>query len=322
MRILEDDIILRAGIVFILLVSLLILNIYILVCKKRSVYSTCIHLSSFFMGIFLFSTFMKIIIIQLPIEAFYEHLAKVSFIISLVVGLSLGLYFVYTKKTLAYLSMNPDISSVLTAIDDPVIIFDYNKHIIGLHKADQLSFLNHQSIQELDQLIDLIQPLLLTDEKLIVLVNWDKIDVLEYEIYDDISSRYYKITIAPMMADRRNVLGVIVIFHDISIERQLVEDINNQNTLLESANQTLEAYVEVASSLEQEKERLKLMGEIQSDLIINIEKIISKIRMLESQQINDEQYQKEILDVGNELRSILQTIRISVNNIASKKGAL
>lgn len=323
MRILENDIIIKSVVEFIFLIGILLANIYISVCKKHNFLTSGIHITSFFVEIFLICNFMQTVIIELPIETAYRYIGRVSLILGCLSGaltLSYLMFKKYTSKENVY--VNPDLSSILTAIDDSVVIYDYNGKLIEFNNPKPIAILNN-NVTTVEEQLKVLKPYIIDNNLKEIICDTDISNQFEFEILDT-DNTYYLVTVSPIITNKwNNSIGNIFLFHDITQEKMLIKQIDQQNHLLETANIKLQDYVKVASTLEDEKERLKLIGEIQNELIVRIEKIINNIRNIQEVKFDsDENYQHKVLELNDELRSILQTIRKSVNNIAAKKGGI
>lgn len=324
MRILSNDIIIKAGVLIIIIIGLMFYNIYVAVCKKRSLFSMGINISSIFIGLYMFARFMQVVIIDLPIETFYTRLGNIFLCVGIITSILTGLYFVYKKINLSEsIFLQPDTSSLFSAINDPIVIYDNNNHLLSIHKDELLLNLKSTQIYKLEDLISIISKFIIsTGVDNVASDSMNTNSTKEYEIYDEENDGYYQMIIAPIMASKEDKIGTIIRFHNISEEKKLLMEIDKQNSLLENANQKIEAYVEVANELELEKERLRLLGEIQSELIIRIDKVVNNLKEIQSYKAIYEIDNKDIQAIGDELRSILNTIRKSVNNISTKRGAV
>lgn len=298
------------------LLGLLMLNIFVGVRRKPNWISTSLQFSSIFLGMFLFCILMRIAIVDLEVEVYYLKASHI-FLIGWLVSLLTTLFFWVAKKPWKWHSifLNPDISSILTAVEETIIICDYNGLIIEM---------NHQGIwntvlKECHQQDELLtQLLLLSREKQEVVQEKRNLihPPVEFEIYSN--QDVFLVSVLPIRGNQLKDLGTMIVLHNITEEKKLIQEVYESNEKLETANKQLVHFVEISSQLEEQKERLKLVEGIQSELLVRIEEIISEINELQQQE-NDplEVFQNNVETISDQLRDILRLVRISVKNMNS-----
>ncbi len=324
MRIIEDMLLIRVIIYLIVLIALLLGNIYIKVCLKHNSVTKGIHITSALMGAFVFCFYMQDVIIELEFEKIYQQIATVSLaagLASALITISLMLKARITQgKSLIF---NPDLSEIITELEDLVLIYDYKGMLIKKNNRTIEIGIGEAQEHDLQSIIIELSCIAITNkDKIMLEIESGFKSIFSFGIMSN-SNVYYKVTIAPLKDDRINNLGYIITFHDITEEKNLLEEINRQNELLSEANEKLEQYVKVANILENEKERLKLLEGINRELIARIEDVIENIHLLQNSEFSDFQsYQARIKELTKELRNIFQTIRESVKAIATEQTKL
>lgn len=311
MRVMDDYLIVNVFFYFATLIGLLFGNIYIAVRLRRNIVSLGIHVTSLFTGIHLFCLYMQAVILELPFEKSYEILGKVAMMGALLAGAMTVGYLIYHKiRGSKPIFMNPDLSEIMSGMEDRVMIYDYNGILIetnqkplGFELKEEVEF----TIENLFKYIIELAAFALED----IQQGMPQ----EFEIAAE--GRIYLLSSSLIRSNRKDHLGTIVCFHDITEEKTLLQELSKQNDLLQEANVELENYIKVANHLESEKVRLKLQEKINEELFIRIEEIIDKIRNLQKGKGKQECDQEMIRLISSELREIFQMIRASVRTIAS-----
>ncbi len=88
---------------------------------------------------------------------------------------------------------------------------------------------------------------------------------------------------------------------------------------LEAANSKLARYIKMAGVLEAEKERLRILEQLQAALIKKIEDAVVRVDELQREYLTHPAYNAEIRIAANSLRSIYRDVRESVNQISAKE---
>lgn len=322
---LENYVIIRMSILMILLIALTVANIYFFTGRRHTFFTLGIHISSFFGGIYLFCLFIQTSILELPFESYYRNAGAASLTLCIATFLLACVTFVFCKrKSLTNMYITPDLSSVFYAIEDIAVICDYNGKIIEINQSPNEKRLFGEiciNIEDITCLLLSISPE--SEHELIKSSLTDLKTRHQLEINIAEMGGCFMVTSSPIMTDGTNYIGTSIVFHNIRKERELINEIDSQNHSLQLANKELIDYVKVANVLEAEKERLKLLQDLQSRLIQRIEAVISHINNIQDKQykhLND--CQKDVNLVSSELRDIYKAVRCSINSISKGKGGI
>lgn len=322
MRIIDEMLLIRVIVYLVFLITILLGNIYIKVCIKRNSVTLGIHFTSMAIGVCVFCLYMQDVIIDLDFEKFYQQIGALALVSAMVSGLiTLGLVVREKISSGRSLFFNPDLSEIITELEDAVFIYDYkgvlikkNNRILDIEIKEELEHDIYSTVMELSGYA------ITNKERILNEIEVGFTSMFNFEIMNG-ANIYYQVTIMPLKDDRINNLGYIITFHNITEEKILLEEINKQNELLTEANKKLEQYIKVANILENEKERLKLLEDINRELIARIEDAIENIHLIQGNRFSDfEEYQYKIKELTKELRNIFQIIRASVKSIATDEN--
>ena len=321
--ILTTDVLLKVFILLFALILLLILNIYLFISRKRNIYSVFFHILSFCLIVFLFCILLQTAIIELDIEKYYVNIGQVALYIgTFLLFITILLSIVYYRKISKKVLILPNLIDVFMSIDDIAIICDYKGDIVEINKSPKQKQLFGEKCYNVDDLLSILikkAPIQYHNEIKTVFYNLKSFHQIELEFKD--TEDFYLINISPIMPNKNNCIGATIVFHNIKKEKLLIREIDKQNLSLQKANNKLLEYVRIANDLETEKERLRLLQEIQADLIDKIEIVISNIKKIQNnnfQNICD--YQNSISEISKELRDVYNEVRQSINSISLPNG--
>ncbi len=322
-RLLEYDMIVKISILLALLLALLVVNIYLKISRKKNFIISGIHIASFFGGMFLFCLLIEISILDLPSDIFYRQAGIWAMIFCIAALLVTARAYLINRNSATNMLVSPDLSTVFLAIEDIAVICDYNGNIIETNQSPhEKKFFGENGTTIEDLLSFLLSNTDQSNHEALISGLRNPKRLHRFEIHLTGSDDYYLVTVSPIMADKINFIGSTIVFHDIKEEKMLLAEINHQHQLLQNANAKLTEYVKMANVLEAEKERLKLLQNIQADLIVKIENVSANIQsILNTENHSLKDYQNKIAKVAKQLRKIYMDIRKSINRISGRKGA-
>lgn len=286
-----------------LMLLICFLNVYILARHRRSLFTLCLHLCSFFALCGLFFYLMSAAVFVLPLSRTYIILSQASFIL-LGIGIAAGCVMLALsgRKSRCY-SLSPNIGQALSGIDSIVFIADKDGTVTQLNHPDLFAAL-FGDIRTLDELSGLTG---------IGIPTGDTENVHAFSMGDD---RDLVCSIYPII-HKKHCLGHTVIIEDVSDIRRGERLLSERNEYLEGANERLSGYIKVAGALEEERERLSILEHVQSTLIGDMERALSCIRRIK-QDFSDERYGEEIGSLASLLRGVYDEVRKAVGRIAGK----
>ncbi|MHC1695517.1 MAG: hypothetical protein AB9835_09680 [Eubacteriales bacterium] len=288
-----------------LMLLICFINIYILARHRRSFFTLCLHLCSFFGLCGLFFYLMSAAVFVLPLSRTYIALSQASFIL-LGIGIAAGgVILAQSGRRSRHDSLSPNIGQALSGIDSIVFVADADGTVTQLNHPDLFEEL-FGDIRTLDELSGLTG---------IGIPAGDTEDVRAFSIGED---RDLVCSIYPII-HKKHCLGHTVIIEDVSDIRRGERILRERNEYLAGANEKLSGYIKVAGALEEERERLSILEHVQSTLIGDMERALSSIRRIK-QDFSDERYGDEIGSLASLLRGVYDEVRRAVGRIAGKES--
>jgi hypothetical protein len=257
---------------------------------------------------------MQVAILEISIESVYKIIGQIALILCFI---TLVIIVIYTfKKARKPIFIPPDLESVFMAIEDLTIICDYYGHIVNANQEEdykKLFGINCHTLEDIKH--SLLQLTPNSNHSEIKLGLQITNELHQFEINIPSTKAFFLVIRSPIIVSGET-MGTVIIFHNIQWEKELTEQINQQNQILDSSNNKLVDYVNIANVLETEKERLEHLQLLQTDLIGRIENVIKKIRVIQEKQLNlGDQSMYDIELLAQELSSIFKAIRLSINKI-------
>jgi len=116
---------------------------------------------------------------------------------------------------------------------------------------------------------------------------------------------------ASVIRDRRDrKAGIVLIFHDITEEQELIDELEEKNALITKTNEELMQAMEIDEALFAQEERERLAGEIRQELELKMNETLRFIDEL-SKPAHEDRTKKEqsLRSLAGQLRSVLADIR-------------
>jgi signal transduction histidine kinase len=314
-RILESDIIIKISVFIVFLVLLTGLNIYLQVSRKRTFLLTSITVVSLFIGVFLFCLAMETAIIDLPLEKTFRDVKMAALYLGLLTFLGTVGYFFLRHKPVSDTSLSPDLSAIFQVLDDIAVISDSQGNIVEVKQPrGETSFQDCKNMDDISQV--LLQEAAQTFHPEIRDAFQDLLGEHQFEVCLENRQQYYLVKISPILSARGRRIGAAVLFHNIKREKLLLREIEDYNQSLTDANAKLADYMETASVLEAEKERLRVFQKIQTDLLEKIQSITADLPAAQELSEDDENIRKNLERLAAELREVYDQVRKSVRSIS------
>jgi len=316
LRFLNSNIIIFEVVILVLLIFIPFINIMFITKKAQNALLLFITIISAFCEAFLFCTFMRIGIIQLEIENRYIVFQKVFLILSALSFLIAIVFFIFQKNANLNIKLSPDLNGVFSKFDDAIFVINSFGQIDSKNPATSLISSTSDTIFEL---IDNIVPLTDNKSQSVLsssLVNYkssSKNDIL-------LNNIYYQITVSPIISNKNYFLGSYIIFHNIHKKKILLQEIDEQNYKLIFANKELIEKIKLANALEEERERLKIVNQIQVSLLDRIEGAKADIVAFNnsSQELVIKDYHSFFSEINVTLRGIFSQVRNAVQSLSKK----
>jgi len=306
-----------------LLLAICAAAIYVSVRYGRQAAGKALYCAVLLLGAGLFCVLIDFAILALPFERVFKVTGLLLLLLSFIVFSATFLRRVKDGRRGAFrLFSTPDLKSVFDAIDDLAVIFDYRGGIAEANHPEQLA----QLFPGARTLWDML-PMLEASAEAEGPEGLDKrlaatTEKLKLETRLRTRAGWYDLSILPVLSGKSR-LGHIMILQDISAIKKTEQLLRYQNDYQASANEKLTDYVRLTSTLEAERERLKLMRHIQADLIDQIENAVIEIQKIQKQPYESTaQLRADISKAADLLRHIYRDVRSSIGKISGKKDAL
>jgi len=330
--------------VFIIMILLLVLfiiipviNIHLFIKHRSNAHLYFIHIISGFIEAFLFCLIMQLSILPASIRQIHSFASRL-FLLFIFFTLLLFFFTKNVKKLYMHIDskLSPKLTDVFQMIEDAIFITDRNGLIVNRNETANFfvtalldteksspTKVSPLKVQTLSELSLLIVRKLSTTDKDIFFKSLEAVQSAE-QIELNIGGIAYLLLLSPIYTGSKkeiSSLGINLVFHNIQVEKELSFSLESQNAELHLANETLKENIKIANTLEEEKERLRLIKELQDSIIHSIEKVTDSIL-----QFKKESASKTILDhqdfistIAEKLRLIFKEVRINILKLSNKK---
>lgn len=316
-----------------ILLILPIINIYLLIKHQSTRHMVYINISSLIAEAYFFCLIMQLSLLPDYISRFYNTVSHfLLFIIFFVMSLAFLLKHLKSTHTNMDTKLSPRLDDVFQIMEDSVFIADREGIIVNMNQsainfvAQQLSAETFQ--QQTNKINTLTELSLLISNKLSFEENNLFLETLETTSYPKqieltINETAYWLLTTPIYtgASKHSAsIGVNLVFHNIQEEKNLSSSLELQNYELTLANEALRKNIKIANALEEQKERLNLIRELQNSIIQSIEKVTDSILQFKnhSEHKTVPEYQYFIVTVGENLRNIFKNVRTSIQKLSNK----
>ncbi|MBP7176919.1 MAG: hypothetical protein KBA53_11995 [Thermoclostridium sp.] len=316
-RTLDSDIIIKIAVFIVFLLTLAGLNIYLQVSRKRTFLLNSISAVSFFIGVFLFCLIMETAILDLPAEKVFRQLRMAALVLGLITLVGSATYLVIRRRqALTDTSLSPDLSAVFEVLNDITVISDSQGNILEMKQPERIMLfeVNCKTLEELKRSLsdDAAEHSLEAVEQAFRDLSREH----QFELFFKNRLEEYLVRITPILSSRGKRIGTSLLFHDIHKEKQLIRDVQAYNQSLTAANAKLTHYMETASTLEAEKERLRVFQNIQSELVEKIQSITAELPAAQELPEDGEPSAEMLERLTEELREVYEQVRKSIRSIS------
>jgi len=317
---LEYSIIIKITILLCLIIIIVSAIIFSFLRLKRSSFLRLFNTAMLLLVASLVCVLIKTSIIYLTFDRFYKLLGAVFFFLSTIFFILSGVSRVSNKKKKRDFTFSAsNLKTVFNAIDDLAIIFDYNGAVTEVNHPEMYADLFKSGTSMKDILAVLKYGIDEDNYNDMAELLHSSRDRVQIEAYYENRDFWYSVSVLPIMAGD-NRLGTIFILFNITDIKKTEQLLKEQNEYLINLNDELTSYVQVANTLETEKERLKLTERIQADLIYKIEDSIAHIQEIQKTNYTSEyQFKKDVSDTADTLRSVYKDVRCSIRKITGEE---
>lgn len=207
--------------------------------------------------------------------------------------------FVFIKTKNTYLKPLFFYKDLLDEIDDYVMIFNEKGEAVAQNSPKSKELLFAQPVTSLEDVMEALEiPAFLSMLK------------EPAEIRITANNRHYLINSSIIRDKKERVSGTVFVFHDVTKEQQLIDELKEKNDQITQMNEQLMQEIEVDEALLDQKERERLATAIQHELDTKLNETICKIDdRIKSNENSRAEKEHSLKTLAEDLRNILEDIR-------------
>lgn len=309
MRIMEGSMLTH---LILLLTAMSLLLLAVLYChanKVRFLSHPCVLASALFLLGAMAMQFMAEAILELEVEAFFILARNILTALFLLSAAFLMIRFLKLRREPNPTGHFHQFAGLFERVEDTVLIFDADGQIVRIQdRKDHMSRLP-EPILHVDQLLPYLQD------------QGSAGDGSCQFTLPTPSGPVFQACFSPIRNDYGHKIGHTVVLSDITRQRQLLASLEESNSRLMDSNQRLLQEVGLAEQLQNEKQHLVLISEIQSELVTRIDRAIVRIEQMEKgASYGDFPEKDEILQLSDELDAVYGKVREVVRSISPRRG--
>ena len=132
---------------------------------------------------------------------------------------------------------------------------------------------------------------------------------------------YYIFTADTIKNKKNEKLGTVCTFRDITENKLIAIELDKKNRELQRLNKELGAYIRIADSLEEEKERARIAREINNTIGQKLTEILLVLEVIKLTNHHDaEIFEGPLNEVIDSCRQVLGEIRVVVSRLIPEKN--
>ena len=217
---------------------------------------------------------------------------------------------IYLRKKKAFFEPVIRYKDLLDDIDDFVYIFNSAGEEVLHNNPKGKEALLHLNMKSLRDIVCMFENTCLTGE-----ISGDA----EQKIV--LKNRHFIVNTSAIRDKNDKKAGIVLIFHDITEEQELIDELEEKNVLISKANEELMQAIDIDEALLAREEREKIAVEIRQELEAKINETIRTIDALNSRgQESRAQKEKNLHGLAGQLRRVLADIRRIVYQTKEHEG--
>lgn len=217
---------------------------------------------------------------------------------------------IYLRKKKAFFEPVIRYKELLDDIDDFVYIFNSAGEEVLHNNPKGKEALLQLNMKSLRDIVCMFENTCLTGE-----ISGDA----EQKIV--LSNRHFIVNTSAIRDKNDKKAGIVLIFHDITEEQELIDELEEKNVLITKANEELMQAIDIDEALLAREEREKIAVEIRQELEAKINETIRTIDALNSRgQESRAQKEKNLHGLAGQLRRVLADIRRIVYQTKEHEG--
>lgn len=217
---------------------------------------------------------------------------------------------IYLRKKKAFFEPVIRYKDLLDDIDDFVYIFNSAGEKVLHNNPKGKEALLQLNMKSLRDIVCMFENTCLTGE-----ISGDA----EQKIV--LNNRHFIVNTSAIRDKNDKKAGIVLIFHDITEEQELIDELEEKNVLISKANEELMQAIDIDEALLAREEREKIAVEIRQELEAKINETIRTIDALNSRgQESRAQKEKNLHGLAGQLRRVLADIRRIVYQTKEHEG--
>lgn len=321
MRVLSFEILPLTGIFLILMLAITLGNMFVASRYRGGVAVVLFHTASSICLVGLFSILMEHAILDMQFERFFKHTGLALLMLSMLLFVAI-MVFVAVSRRHKPVILNPttNLKTVFKTVDDLVLVADDRGQIIDVNYPELFESMQLEA-DTIDNLIEKLRQYTVSDGLSGSCTSLINLTIRsQRELFLTALDSWFVLSIAPILS-KGGVRGYILIFQDISNIRKTEEALSLKNIELENARCRLSGELALAGTLDAEKERLKVLEQIQTMLLHRIEHAVSSVQDIKNRRkVGSIAYKADVTLLADQLRLIYKEVRMSVGYLSGKEG--
>lgn len=210
----------------------------------------------------------------------------------------------------------PNLREVFSSTDDLIAIADWSGKFTEINHPETLETLLGQPCESLSLLRDRLQRL--SGRQAEVFATFGTAAPWQEEIAFD--GHFFLVATASVISPASEIIGTVVLFHDIREARLAAMALADRNRELAAANLQLEQQVQVETRLAHAEETVSLIDTVQRDLAERLSQTLALIREALSQTDSMASATPSVREaIVLSLRETYQSVRKTVQTLKSRK---
>ena len=204
-------------------------------------------------------------------------------------------------------------------LEDAVIIFDSCGNLLDFNKNAKTILQSINEMETLNNFVQRINEKIVSGKKLSASADVRQ-EPAEADIMGPSGIKYY-ICGRTISRNKKNLpVATVFTFHDVTEKTILLHDLEGKNDELDRLNAQLKNHIAVANRLEEEKEKNRIIMEIQETIGHSITELLFALQVFKTAGTGHETAVKEKLsEIIDKCREIMSEIRISVEKLMPVK---
>lgn len=286
-----------------------VIGFFTMIALKRQIPKTMVVL--LIMGTITISL-LVMLIFKLPIQAGTYLLLILFAVINLKV-------FLYRYKIFPETEISLD--NYVNHIDDCVAVFDLSGNLVDMNLRALQEVLIPTGSRTLDSFFEQIKHYA-TAEILEITDIKSLQNSIEKEVSIETEERpaYYIFRASILKNKKREKLGTVCTLRDITENKLVSMELDRKNKELQGLNEELSNYIEIADSLEEEKERAQIAREINSTVGQKLTEILSVLEVIKlTSKESGDVFERPLNEAIERCHEVLTEIRVVVSRLIPEK---